>query len=214
MGLTSVVVNVNKLSSDSAELSHSSSERGERTKKSETRRDLAIICRTVLEPVFFAVGLLVMNLHSASWTYTSQMQISKSVSTSDIFIKPWCAFGQVSMTTVTTMLFCKSGCSLSARIPNSAPCKPDFYQNHPQTVFPCGFTTLAQTVRLSTKTSVLGAWSEYWTSHSSLSHWYLRTCGWKAKGHQDILYTHMQYCRTYIPLTGGNVYADLTNGWT
>lgn len=103
------------------------------------------MCSTALEPILFAVGLLVMNLHSAFWTYTSQMQISKAVSTSDIFIKPWWAFAQVSMTTMTTMLSCKSGCSLSARIPDSAPCKPGFYQNHPPDVFPCEFITLALT---------------------------------------------------------------------
>lgn len=64
-----------------------------------------------------------------------QMQIPKAVSTSDIFVKPWCAFAQGSMTTVWS---CKTDCSLSAKIPNSAPCKPGFYKNHPQGVFPCG----------------------------------------------------------------------------
>lgn len=66
-----------QLGSDSAELPPSSRERGGRTKKSGISWDWTIICSTALEPVLFAVGLFVMNLHSASWTYPSQIQMPK-----------------------------------------------------------------------------------------------------------------------------------------
>lgn len=146
------------------------------------------------------------------------MQISKAVSTSDIFIKPWWAFAQVSMTTMTTMLSCKSGCSLSARIPDSAPCKPGFYQNHPPDVFPCEFITLALTFfeiinKYSCFKSVIWMLNFSLFPHSLIP----QNLQLKDQRYQDILSTHMQYCRAqgaFPAITGGNMHADLKNGWT
>lgn len=146
------------------------------------------------------------------------MQISKAVSTSDILIKPWCAFSQVSMTTMTTMLSCRSGCSPPAKIPNSAPCKPGFYQNHPQGVFPCEFITLVQTVRLSTSTSVLGVWSECWTSFPlfplSLMPQNLWLRGQRPPRHPIYSHEVLQSVGTIFYNYRGKMYADLSNGWT
>lgn len=53
------------------------------------------------------------------------MQMSRTVSTSNTFIKPWYAFAQVSV----------CGVALPTEIQNTTPGKPDYLQNHPKGAF-------------------------------------------------------------------------------
>lgn len=121
-----------QLSSGSAELSLSSSEREGRTKKSGIIWDWTIICSTTLEPVLLAVELLVRNLHSAFWTCLSKCKFQKLFPPRISLLSPGVLLH------MGLWPLCGLARLIAHWIPNSAPCKPGFYKNHPQGVFPCG----------------------------------------------------------------------------
>lgn len=163
---------------------------------------LIISWSIAIRPVLPAVGLLFMKLHSSIWTYPSQMQVSRTVSTSNTFIKPWYAFAQGSMRGAAHRV---ADCLQESKI--------QLQVNHVTTrithrvLFDMGyhFSTGSEIIN---KYIFLGVWSVCLTSHSSHSHWYLRICGWKTRDHQSILYTHVQHYRgwgAFPPITGEKI---------